>query len=111
MNFEFKDAGSGLLWAHAKVNYMDFVTKDINKEGGDFEVDITMVMEKDFGRGRVHGKLKLRVDYLPLDFKREVHKEEFFLKKRAQHWTTFPLLPISTGQVGCLFHLLYASYS
>ena len=46
MNFEFKDAGSGLTWAHAKVNYLDFVVQDKEKKGGDFEVTTTMVMER-----------------------------------------------------------------
>lgn len=47
---------------------------------------------------------------MPLDYKREVQSEEYFVKKRAQHWTTFPLLPISTGQARKKFPEISKAY-
>ena len=100
--FDFMDAASGLLWGKAKVNYIDFVATDADKKGGEFVVATKLLTERNFGHGEhipIPGFVKIKVNYLPLEWHRPDMPQEHFEQKRAQHWTLYPLTPISTGQV------------
>ena len=112
LKFDFFDGGSGLLFGYVKVNYSEFILNDKERLGGVFDVTCNLRIDKSYGGGNVSGSIKLSVSYHPIEFKRPIQSSGYWeaAEKRSQHWTLYPLTPISTGQVRSKFKLVSKLY-
>jgi hypothetical protein len=108
--FEFWDGASSLQFGKGRLNYLDFAKCDPEMAGGELTVPCMLTIEKAYGGGTVMGTIRIHVYYHEKLFVRPVHQDSYWARKRPQHWRTFPLTPISAGQVRSKFRTVSKQY-
>lgn len=108
--FEFWDGASSLQFGKGRLNYLDFARCDPEMAGGELTVPCMLTIDKAYGGGTVIGNIRIHVYYHEKVFVRPVHQDSYWARKRVQHWRSFPLTPISAGQVRSKFRTVSKQY-
>jgi len=64
-----------------------------------FDIPLTMKCTEQYGGVEIASKLRVTMDLNGGDYVFPDRNDEYWLSKRSQHWTTYPITPISTGIV------------
>ena len=75
-----------------------------------FFVTVKLKCSAAFGGIELTGKLKITADINGGDWEFIERPDEYWNNKRPQHWTTYPIIPISTGIVRQKFKDLATQY-
>jgi hypothetical protein len=97
--FDLHDAGSGLLFAKARLPYSTIINKYMATRNEVVTVFVEYDVANEYGGGKLGGVARMHLDLSVNTFVRTKKSAEFWDTHRSEHWTSFPIAPISTGMV------------
>lgn len=96
--FDLHDAGSGLLFAKARLSYETIINKYIYTNTDIVSVFIEFTIANEYGGGKLGGVVRMHIDISVNTFVRSKKSVEYWDTHRVEHWTAYPIVPISTGK-------------
>lgn len=108
--FDLHDAGSGLLFAKAVLPYENILNKHLATKTDIVTVFIEFNIANEYGGGKMGGVARMHLDLSVNVFVRTKKPVEFWDTHRSEHWTNFPIAPISTGKVRQKYREIASDY-
>ena len=95
--FDLHDAGSGLIFAKGRLSYETIINKYMHTHSEVVSLFVEFTVANEYGGGKLGGVARVHVDISVNTFVRSKKSAEHWDQHRAEHWTAYPIVPISTG--------------
>lgn len=107
---DLHDAGSGLIFAKGRLSYDTIINKHIATTSETVTVFVEFTVANEYGGGKLGGVARMHLDLSVNVFVRTKKSADFWDTHRSEHWTSFPIAPISTGTVRQKYREIAAEY-